>query len=336
MRDFEGLLRRRILEAVLAALILVLLEVLVAHAKPGWRPIKLGNVMFLLSALVQVDASIFAIVVSLTLIIAEIISTNYSVDLLEILFRERRLKLFVLLYGLVIFLGILVLKFASENPVSDFFVFLSISLSVVAFESLWHYLMATRDLLRPTSLASTLVRELPVDDMLEEYRSGRISRDHFSVIESFVHGVVGKGDLKTLALIMNRLNAKLRSSPFWERPMGFRELSSVLRSISSRFLRMFLYASTFDNPPVMSFMVMSYQRAAELVISSSKRPGWTRRERLLLADIAFEALCRMLESGRRHNSVRQQILTSINALREMVGEKPIEDPETFCTLVGRG
>ena len=211
MRDFEGFLRRRVLQAAAAALILVLIEALVAHLRPGWRLIKIGNEMFLLSALVQVDASIFAIVVSLTLIMAEIISTSYSVDLLGVLFREKRLKLFVLLYGLVIFLGILVLKFVSESLVSDFFVFLTIALSAVAFESLWHYLMATRDLLRPTFLAATLVRELPVEDMLEEYRTERVSRDHFSVIESFVHGVVAKGDLKTLALVMNRLNAKIKA-----------------------------------------------------------------------------------------------------------------------------
>ncbi|RLF27625.1 MAG: hypothetical protein DRN14_05155, partial [Thermoplasmata archaeon] len=137
MRDFEGFLRRRVLQAAAAALILVLIEALVAHLRPGWRLIKIGNEMFLLSALVQVDASIFAIVVSLTLIMAEIISTSYSVDLLDVLFREKRLKLFVILYGLVIFLGILVLKFVSESLVSDFFVFLTITLSAVAFESLW-------------------------------------------------------------------------------------------------------------------------------------------------------------------------------------------------------
>jgi len=335
LRDFEGFLRRRVLQAAAAALILVLIEALVAHLRPGWRLIKIGNEMFLLSALVQVDASIFAIVVSLTLIMAEIISTSYSVDLLDVLFREKRLKLFVILYGLVIFLGILVLKFVSESLVSDFFVFLTITLSAVAFESLWHYLMATRDLLRPTSLAATLVRELPIEDMLEEYRMDRVSRDHFSVIESFVHGVVAKGDLKTLALVMNRLNAKIKNSRFWERPMGYRELSSILRNFSSRFLRMFLYASTFDNPPVMSFIVMSYQRVAEQVLSRSKHPGWTRRERLLLADLALGTLCRMLESGRKHGSVREQILSSMNALREMIGERPIEDPDSFCAFMKR-
>ena len=121
-----------------------------------------NSARYLLSALIQSQAAIIAIVITMTLVAVQLTSSAYSPRVIDIFKKDRGMWLLLAWYGLSIFFGVFVLetiggKYSNLNPwgitVSlEFYVFLAYLMRIIAFAGLFWHLRNVINLLKPKNI----------------------------------------------------------------------------------------------------------------------------------------------------------------------------------------
>lgn len=129
---------------------------------------------YMLSALIQGEAAIVAIVITLSLIVVQLSASSYSVRVIDIYKKTPDLKILIGIYGISIFYGLGVLKrIETVNPqlCHDKFICYanlenhisySYYLGVFAFVSLIPYIMNTLDILKPLTMIKILSKKITI------------------------------------------------------------------------------------------------------------------------------------------------------------------------------
>ena len=163
---------------------------------------------YMLSALVQSQAAIVAIVITLTLIAVQLTASAYSPRVVDIFKKNPDMWLLLGCYGVSIFYGFIVLKLvegAEGGAVSQSAIwtlgFISISfescvslaywLGAFTFIALFPYMMNIIGLLQPESVIKRLAIKITKDNILNS------EEDPIQPIMDIIHGSIMKYDIET-------------------------------------------------------------------------------------------------------------------------------------------
>ena len=154
---------------------------------------------YMLSALVQSQAAIVAIVVSLTLIAVQLTASAYSPRVIRIFRDNPDMWLLLGLYSGSIFYGLLVLKMISDEDLSQippFGIHLETHISYALFLGffsimmLFQYMKNIINLLDPASIIKRLAIEITKDKIINQ-------DDPIQPIMDIIHGSIMKYDIET-------------------------------------------------------------------------------------------------------------------------------------------
>lgn len=168
----------------------------------------------MLSALIQSEAAIVALVVTLSLVAVQLAAQSYSARVIEVFRRTPDLWILMGIYGIAIFYGLGVLKLI-ENPLVGRLsnlegqIAFSYYLGIFAFVALVPYIWSTLELLKPSSVISMLAERITKKNILtineeilvREGLSREIidsEKDPFQPIIDIVHGSMIKHDFETV------------------------------------------------------------------------------------------------------------------------------------------
>ena len=174
-----------------------------------------NSARYMLSALVQSQAAIVAIVVSLTLIAVQLTSSAYSPRVIRIFRDNHDMWILLILYGISIFYGLFALKIirgvsdSSQivflNPSLEAYITVVYALGISSFAILFLYLWNIMALLDPANIINRLSKYISRDKLLkylesvkteEETRTSRLE-DPIQPIMDIVHGSIMKYDIAT-------------------------------------------------------------------------------------------------------------------------------------------
>jgi hypothetical protein len=176
----------------------------------------------MLSAVVQTQSAIIAIVITLTLIAVQLTASAYSPRVVDIFKKNPDMWILLSCYGVSIFYGFIVLKLVKETeggavsqsviwslgPISisfEFFVSLAYWLGAFTFVALFPYMWYIISLLKSENIINRLANEITKDKILEYIKlaktSGgvekRLVADPIQPIVDIIHGSIMKYDLET-------------------------------------------------------------------------------------------------------------------------------------------
>jgi len=167
---------------------------------------------YMLSAMVQAQAAIIAIVITLTLIAVQLTASAYSPRVIRIFRNNPDMWLLLSFYGLSMLYGIVVLKMvvgkAGEAVSQDVFwscgfvpispetcVSLAYLLEAFTLVALFPYMLNVIDLLRPENIINKLSIKITKDNILNSKKYPE--KDPVQPIMDIIHGSVMKYDIAT-------------------------------------------------------------------------------------------------------------------------------------------
>lgn len=180
-----------------------------------------ASARYMLSALVQSQAAIVAIVVSLTLIAVQLSASAYSPRVIDIFKKNPDMWILLGFYGLSIFYGLFILKllegaegdFVSQSAIwPSFYPPLSLEhgvsfaywLGAFTFVILISYMLNIMDLLKPENIINRLSKGISRDKLLKYLESAKTAKeskttteDPIQPIMDIVHGSIMKYDIAT-------------------------------------------------------------------------------------------------------------------------------------------
>jgi len=182
-----------------------------------------ANAMYFLSALVQSQAAILAIVITLTLIAVQLASSHYSPRVIDIFKKDPAIWRFLCYYGISIFFGlyILIMMQVIQNgniviPIGsnrysfhislEYWIYAAYLIAIGTFVGLFLYLKNVFDLLKPLTIIKRLSDNITKKNVLEhtnsvitnkKYRTQPIKDDPIQPIMDIIHSSVMKYDIAT-------------------------------------------------------------------------------------------------------------------------------------------
>jgi hypothetical protein len=181
------------------------------------------SAMYFLSALVQSQAAILAIVITLTLIAVQIASAHYSPRVIDIFKKDFAIWWFLCYYGFSIFFGLCILMMMqviqNENPdilaVSNCYsyhisledwIYAAYWIAISSFVVLFLYIKKVLDLLNPSKIIKELSENITKENVLKHIESVKenkkdrtkpIEEDPIQPIMDIIHSSVMKYDIAT-------------------------------------------------------------------------------------------------------------------------------------------
>jgi hypothetical protein len=167
---------------------------------------------YMLSALVQSQAAIVAIVISLTLIAVQLSASAYSPRVIRIFRNNPDVWLLLGLYGMSIFYGLLILKTIRDGDLSKIPLFnypiethiiSAYFLGVFSFLMLFRYILSIIDLLNPTNIINRLKIDITKDKILNS------KEDPIQPIMDIIHSSIMKYDLETTRVGLEKVTEQV-------------------------------------------------------------------------------------------------------------------------------
>ncbi len=163
---------------------------------------------YVLSAMVQAQAAIIAIVITLTLIAVQLTASAYSPRVIHVFKKNPDMWILLVIYGVSMLYGLIVLKIV-EEVVSQGIIwsrgFVSLSFEHIVSLAYWLeaftlvalmlYLLNIIDLLKPENIIKKLAIEITKDNILNAEADAK--DDPIQPIVDIIHGSVMKYDIAT-------------------------------------------------------------------------------------------------------------------------------------------
>lgn len=166
----------------LSEIIIIFSHIIFYHYK--FLHTHVDSARYMLSALVQSEAAIFAIVITLTLVAVQLTAVSYSARVIEIFKKMPDFWILFLIYGFAMFWGLGVLKLIDKanpqiNNLSNLEIHISFAyyMGIVAFVALVPYFWNTFELLKPSSIINQLAEKLTKDEIFSSIMEVEISSD---------------------------------------------------------------------------------------------------------------------------------------------------------------
>ncbi len=170
---------------------------------------------YLLSALVQSEAAVIALVVSLSLVAVQLTS-SYPPKVTEIFRKNPHLRVLMFSYIVSIIYGIIILKIIGEFPterIQQIYVNIACSLGIFCFLALIPFTFGVLNMLRPSVIVEKLAQDMTKNNLLTE-------ENPFSSIFQIIERSVDKNDYETvknaLKTFGNQICCILKNNSFQE------------------------------------------------------------------------------------------------------------------------
>ena len=197
----------------------------VTHIYPQPIQIDADSARYFLSALVQTQAAILAIVVTLTLIAVQLVSSHYSTRVIDIFKTDPAIFLFLFFYGASIFFGLFtLLMIGAEHPdtsisrlIGDRVMF-AYFFGFSTFAILFPYISAMFNILNPANIIKKLSYNIDEKNIveyiksLEEYKKDRtkpIKEDPVQPIVDIIRSSLIKHDFATTSSGINTITNRV-------------------------------------------------------------------------------------------------------------------------------
>lgn len=191
-----------------------------------------NSARYMLSALVQSEAAIVALVVTLSLVAMQLAASSYSARVIEVFRRTPDLWILMGIYGIAIFYAMGVLKLIENPPIGrlsnlEEHVAFSYYLGIFAFVVLVPYIWKTLEMLKPSTVINILAKEINKKNILfavqedrEEMEDGntsfsysrgfpRIKEDPILPIIDIVRSSLMKFDFETVKEGLNAIRDRI-------------------------------------------------------------------------------------------------------------------------------
>lgn len=186
---------------------------------------------YFLSALVQSQAAILAIVITLTLIAVQLASSHYSPRVIDIFKKDPMLWWFLCYYGISIFFGLYILMMMqviqngniviliglnrySVHISLEYWIYAAYWIAISTFVVLFVYMENILDLLKPSNIIKKLSDNISKEKLskhiesLEEHKKDRtkpIEEDPVQPIMDIIHSSVMRYDIATTSIGINAI-----------------------------------------------------------------------------------------------------------------------------------
>ncbi|MDD5615348.1 MAG: DUF2254 domain-containing protein [Candidatus Methanoperedens sp.] len=140
----------------------------------GFLHTDVDSARYMLSALIQSEAAIVALVVTLSLVAVQLAAQSYSARVIEVFRRAPDLWILMGIYGIAIFYGLGVLKLI-ENPLVgrlsnlEGHVSFAYYLGVFAFVALVPYMWNTFEMLKPSTVINILANKITKENIKKTF-----------------------------------------------------------------------------------------------------------------------------------------------------------------------
>ena len=170
----------RRLAVYLAIYIAVILISRIVFLKFNLLHTDVDSARYMLSALIQSEAAIIAIVVTMSLVVVQLAASSYSVRVIDIFRKTPDLWILQLVYGITIFWGLGVLKLIETAPscaldlicqsnIENSIAF-TYSIGIFVFVAIAPYMWHTMGLLRPSKIMANLAVDITKENILESFK----------------------------------------------------------------------------------------------------------------------------------------------------------------------
>ncbi len=201
-------LRRLTRYSSLGAAVIIILHIIFSYL--GFLHTDVDSARYMLSALVQGEAAIVALVVTLSLVAVQLAASSYSARVIEVFRRTPDLWILMGIYGVAIFYGLGVLKMIERanpqvNSLSNLEgqVAFSYYLGVFAFVAMVPYIWKTLEMLKPSTVINMLAEGITKESILSANASDRwgeinVEKDPTQPIIDIVRIALMKYDIETI------------------------------------------------------------------------------------------------------------------------------------------
>ncbi len=197
-------LNRLALYSSLGAAVIIIAHL--AFSYFGFLHTDVDSARYMLSALVQSEAAIVALVVTLSLVAVQLAASSYSARVIEVFRRTPDLWILMGIYGIAIFYGLGVLKMIENPPMGrgsnlEGQIAFSYYLGVFAFVALVPYIWNTLNLLKPSTVINMLAERITKEsilDAIDETQEKSDERDPILPIVDIIRGSMMKYDTEAV------------------------------------------------------------------------------------------------------------------------------------------
>jgi tetratricopeptide (TPR) repeat protein len=150
---------------------------------------------YLLSALVQCEAAVFALVITLSLVAVQISASSYSARVIKLFKGMPDFWILILIYIFSIFYGLAVLKMIDQDTENlKYNISISYVLGVYAFVALVPYFLNVIELTNPYTLISILSKNINENKILSSLHMGD-RNDPFQPLMDIIYASIKKYDI---------------------------------------------------------------------------------------------------------------------------------------------
>ncbi len=160
----------------------------------------LNSSISLLTTLIQSEASIIAIVVTLSLVAVQLTASSYSTRVIDIFKRELSFWILIITYTLAITYGIIILKFINGNNILNlnFEIWIAVYMAIFALFALIPYILDILDIMKPSIVIKKLESGIQDHEVLSFIRADH-KKDPVQPIIDVIHSSLMKHDYGTLS-----------------------------------------------------------------------------------------------------------------------------------------
>ena len=208
-------LKRLFLYSVLGIVVIAISHYIFSYF--GFLHTDIDSARYMLSALVQGEAAVVALVVTLSLVAVQLAAQSYSARVIEVFRKAPDLWILMFIYGVAIFYGLFVLKLIGERSISDLEIYISGAyyFGVFAFVALVPYMLKMFEMLKPSTVIDMLAEKITKENILSVRFEESGEKDPIQPIVDIVHGSMMKYDYETrrsgLRAIRSRTNLLIKN-----------------------------------------------------------------------------------------------------------------------------
>jgi hypothetical protein len=164
-------------------------------------PTDLDSAKYFLSSMVQAQAAIIALVVTLTLVAIQMAASSYTPRVIDVMMKSPDLWFLLVIYIASISIGFIALKLVADWDLVSFVLILGI----YTFLTLFPYMIHTIKLLRPDEVVKRLVSDINAENIYEKEWTDDIMQPVFDV----VHASIMRYDVTTTRTGLKDLSKRL-------------------------------------------------------------------------------------------------------------------------------
>ncbi len=171
-----------------------------------------SNAYYLLSTLIQSEAAILGIVITLSLVAVQLTASSYSPRVTQVFKKTPDLWVITCLYIFAITTGLALLKNVNKCPESDFEIYISLSYftGVFCFASLIPYIYRLFYLLKPRTIIKRLSEAINVKNLaVKELQSEEDEENPLQPILDIVRSSMMKYDYETFRYGLRTIRIKI-------------------------------------------------------------------------------------------------------------------------------